>query len=145
PALLLAALFPAVVFRGRVFFERDVNQMLYGQVAAFARCLRAGSLPLWDPWAGFGQPLLGNPAAQVVYPWTWLALLLAPAPWYSVYVLGHLLLAGLGVHALARQLGTSPAGALLAAPGWTAPGPPLSFVGLLHPLSRAGLLARVRL
>ena len=36
-ALLLAALFPDVVFRGRVFFERDVNQMLYGQVAAFAR------------------------------------------------------------------------------------------------------------
>jgi hypothetical protein len=136
-ALLLAALFPDVVFRGRVFFERDVNQMLYGQVAAFARCLRMGSLPLWNPWAGFGQPLLANPAAQVAYPWTWLALLLAPAPWYSVYVLGHLLLAGLGVHALARQLGTSTAGALLAAAVFSASGPLLSFVSLWHHLAGA--------
>jgi Bacterial membrane protein YfhO len=144
-ALLLALLFAELLFGRHVLFERDVHQMLYGQVSTFVRCLRAGSWPLWDPYAGFGQPLLANPAAEVLYPWTWLSLVLDPGTWYTAYVLGHLLLSGVGLHALARQLGISPPAALLAAALWVASGPLLSFVSLWHHLAGAAWMPFVLL
>src|SRR6185295_1101215 len=105
---VLAALFPGLVFGGQVLFERDLHQMLYGQYASFARTIHAGSLPVWDPWPGFGQPMLANPAAQVLYPPTWLSLILSPETTYTVYVVLHLAIGALGLRALASRLGASP-------------------------------------
>jgi hypothetical protein len=50
----------------------------------FARTIGEGFLPLWDLAIGFGQPLLADPGAQVLYPTTWLTLLLAPWTVYAV-------------------------------------------------------------
>jgi len=61
-AALPLVLFRDAVFRGRVFFERDVHQYWQAPARTFLACLRAGSWPLWDPYASFGQPFLANPA-----------------------------------------------------------------------------------
>jgi hypothetical protein len=129
---LLVAFVLADVLRGRVLFERDIAALQWGLAASFARSVAAGSPPLWNPWMGFGQPMLANPAAQVAYPPTWAGLLLAPERWYSVYAAGHLLLASVGLFSLARLLRLSTAGAALAAAAWTASGPLLSYVSLWH-------------
>ena len=137
---VLTALFPGLVFGGQVLFERDLHQMLYGQYASFARTVRAGSLPVWDPLPGFGQPLLANPAAQVLYPPTWLCLVLSPETTYTVFVLLHLAIGALFVRALAGRLGASPLAAGLAAMLWMLSGPILSLVNLWHHLAGACLM-----
>jgi Bacterial membrane protein YfhO len=142
-ALILTALFPALVLGGHALFERDLHQMLYGQYASFARAIRAGSFPLWDPWSGFGQPMLANPAAQVLYPPTWLCLLLEPGPLYTVYVYLHLIGGALAIRALARRLGVSESGALLSALCFMLSGPMLSLVNLWHHLAGASLMPLV--
>src|SRR5262245_60152755 len=134
---LAVALFPGLVFGGRVLFERDLHQWLFGQLDTFRRCLRGGALPVWDPYPGFGQPMAAVPSAQVFYPWTWLSLLLSPGRTYTVYVLSHLLLGALGMRCLARRLGVSPAGSLVGAALWMCSGPVLSFGGLWHHLGSA--------
>jgi hypothetical protein len=136
----LTALFPSLVIGGHVLFDRDVHQMLYGQYASFARALAAGGWPVWDAWSGFGQPMLANPAAQVLYPPTWLCLLLEPGPTYTVFVLAHLLVGGLATAVLARRLGVSTVAAAGSGVGWTLAGPTLSLVSLWHHLAGASLL-----
>ena len=123
-------LFDRILLRGEVLFERDIHCLVYPQAETLVRCLATGSWPLWNPYVGFGQPLLANPGAQVLYPWTWLNLLFAPGPAYAAYVVGHLVLSGVGLRALAGRLGISAAGSTLAAALWMASGPLLSLVNL---------------
>ena len=141
----LVAVVLADVLRGRLLFERDVAGLYWGMCASFARVVGAGSPPFWNPWLGFGQPILANPAAQAVYPPTWLNLLLPPEPYYSVYAVSHLLLASLGLFALARALGLGTAAAGVAAGTWTASGPLLSYVSLWHHFAGVGWMPWVLL
>jgi hypothetical protein len=141
----LVAVALADVLRGRLLFERDIVSLYWGMCASFARSVEAGSPPLWNPWMGFGQPILANPAAQAAYPATWLNLWLAPEPYYSVYAVGHLLLASVGLFALARVLGLSTAGATVAASTWTVSGPLLSYVSLWHHFAGVGWMPWVLL
>src|SRR5262249_10762590 len=52
---------------------------------------------------------------------------LAPWRYYTLFVVAHAALAGLGLNLLARRLGISAAGALLAGALWMAAGPMLSL------------------
>jgi len=136
-AAFVVFLFQDVLLRGRVFFERDIHSIWHGQVESFVRCVASGSWPLWDPYLSFGQPLLANPGTQVLYPWTWLNLLAPPAVVYTLYVVGHLLLAGIGMYLLARVLDLSRPAAFVAASIWMGSGPLLSMVSLWHHLAGA--------
>jgi hypothetical protein len=129
--------FGDAVFRGRVFFERDVQAYWYPHVAALVRAVAAGRPPLWNPYEGFGQPFLADPSTQFAYPPTWLNLLLLPATAYSVLVAGHVLFAGLGAARLARRWGISRLGATVAGIAWAASGPLLSAGTLSHHLMGA--------
>lgn len=123
-------LFRDSVFGGGVMFERDIHLLWHGQVEGFVRSVAAGSWPTWDPWIGFGQPLLANPNTQVYYPPTWLNLLMRPWTYYTAYAVVHLAWAGLGMGVLARALGVSRSGALVASVVWMASGPLVSLVSM---------------
>jgi len=129
-AALTAVLFADVLFRGRVFYERDVFQLVYSQAESFVRCVAAGSWPVWDPALGFGQPMLANPGVQVLYPWTWLNLIVLPESYFTIYVTSHLLLSGVGFLAFGRRLGLDTPAALTGATVWMLSGPVLSLVSL---------------
>lgn len=144
-ALLLLVPFRDVVLRGHVLFERDIQLYRWSLLQAFALCLRAPSPPLWTPLAGFGQPLLGNPGAQVLYPWTWLSLFLPPWDAYDAYAIGHVFLGGLGTLVLARRLGLSLRSAFLSGALFLLSGPFLSVVNLWQHLAGAALLPWVLL
>jgi hypothetical protein len=144
-APLLLVPFHGVLLRGEVLFERDIHSTYWGQAAAFGRCVRSGALPLFDPLGGFGQPLLANPGAQALYPWTWLALALAPERLFDLYALGHVLIAGAGARALALRLSLSPTGALAAGALYMLSGPLLSSVSLWQHLAGAALMPWVLL
>jgi hypothetical protein len=56
-----------------------------------------GRLPLWNPQAQGGVPLLANDAAAAFSPFTWIAMPFVPAVGLSLAMLAKLLVAGLGM------------------------------------------------
>jgi hypothetical protein len=140
-ALGLAAipllLFWKAVLRGEVLYQRDIHLIWYGQVETFVRAVASGSWPVWDPYTAFGQPLLANPDAQVLYPPTWLNLLMRPGTYYTLFVVAHLVFSGLGLRLLALRLGCSEGGAFVGAALWIASGPLLSAVSVWHHFASA--------
>lgn len=64
----------------------------------------AGHLPLWNPNAFAGAPLLADDQSAAFSPFTLLALPFAPAQGYSLAMLLKLVVAGVGMGAFLRQL-----------------------------------------
>ncbi len=142
-ALLVIALFRESLLQGGVFYKRDIHLIWHPQVEGFVRAVFSGALPLWDPSPAFGQPLLADPAMQVLYPPTWLNLFVRPWTYYTLFAFGHLLFSGLAFQALARRW-TLPTGAALAgASAWVLSGPFLSLVDLWHHFASAAWIPAV--
>ena len=74
---------------GGVYYKRDLNLVWHAQVEGFVRSVFAGAWPVWDPSLGFGRPLLADPSAQILYPLTWLNLLMRPFRYYTAFVVLH--------------------------------------------------------
>jgi hypothetical protein len=122
---------------GGAFFGRDVHLLWQPTTEAFVRAVSSGAWPVWNPYHGFGQPLLANPTSQVFYPPTWLNLIMPPWTYYRLFVLGHLFGAAAGAALLARRLGLGRAGATLAGALWMTSGPVVSLVNVWSHLSGA--------
>ena len=73
---------------------------------AARRALASGRFPWRNPYAGEGEPLFANPQSALLSPFTWPRLLFGPRGW-AVTVFAKLLLAGLGVFLLTREMGAS--------------------------------------
>lgn len=88
--------------------------------------LAQGEFPWWQPNSHGGLPLLGSALPGVLYPLHWPFFLLADEyAWYAWHLALHLAIAGAGLFALLRRLGTSNPAALLggicfAFSGWMA-------------------------
>lgn len=134
---LVLFLFRDAVFSGQVFYHRDVHLQWYVQALAFVRSVAAGSWPVWNPWVSFGQPLWANPNNQVLYPFTWLHMVMMPWTYYTCFVVAHVLFSAAGMYALGLRLGLSRPGAAVAAVAWAASGPFLSLVDLWNHLAAA--------
>lgn len=141
-ALALALLHDATL-SGGALFRRDLSLVWYPLVEAFVRCVAAGSWPVWDPWRGFGQPLLADPRIAVFYPPTWLNLVVAPWTYQTWFAFAHLVLAACGAHVLLRRLGGSPAGSFVAGCVWMASGPVVSLAGQFHHLAGASWMPMI--
>jgi Bacterial membrane protein YfhO len=143
PALLVL---PVLILFGRALagratlYDRDIHTLFFGQCESFVRCVTSGSWPLWNPFLGFGQPLLADPGLQVLYPPTWLNLLLPVETYYAAYAAGHVFLAGLGVYALTRRWRFAPTSALGAGLVFMLSGPLVSMVFLWQHLAGAGFI-----
>jgi hypothetical protein len=131
-AAAVAATFAGALSSSRVFYQRDIHAYWYPHMAVFRRAIAEGAWPLWNPWEGFGAPLLADASFQVAYPPTWLALVLEPAVQFKVLTIGHCLLAALGAAALARRLGLGWAAAATAGAAYALSGPLLSAASLWH-------------
>jgi hypothetical protein len=135
--VLVATLFRRAVFGGEAFYERDIQFDWYPQIEVFVRAVAAGSFPLWDDTIAFGQPLLADPSAQVLYPFTWLNLVVRPWTYYTLFVVAHVWFSSVGLYLAARRMGVSPAAGLTAATLWATSGPLLSMVNLWHHFASA--------
>ncbi len=137
---LAVALLHEATLSGGALFRRDLSLVWYPMVEAFVRCVAAGSLPFWDPWRGFGQPLLADARAALWYPPTWLNLIVPPWLYQTWFACAHLVLAACGAHALIRRLGASPPASFAGAALWLASGPLVSLAGQFHHLAGAAWL-----
>jgi membrane protein YfhO len=128
---LVLFLFRDAVFRGQALFDRDIHLCWYEHALAFRRALAEGSWPTWDPYRGFGQPQWANPSfVNLLYPVTWLHLVLPPWTVYTVAVVLHLTGSAAGAYFLGRRLGLSPFAAFVTGALWVASGPFLSLVNM---------------
>src|SRR5439155_1668697 len=96
PSSVATFLYRDAVISGRVFFQLDVGLMWYTQMTTLVGAVTRGEWPLWNPWIGFGQPLWADANNEILYPFTWLNLLLRPWAYYTLFVVAHSVLAGAG-------------------------------------------------
>jgi hypothetical protein len=108
--VVAAAFFDRVLFRGEVFFSRDVAPFFYPMKHFLASVVRSGDLPLWNPWVAGGEPFFASLQPGLLYPGS-LVLYGLPMPAaFDWLVVLHYPLAGLGLALLLRRWGH----------GWTA-------------------------
>jgi hypothetical protein len=125
------------LFFGGAFYQRDLLTIYVPAAEAFVRTITEGALPLRDPTTGFGQPMLGNPDAQILYPPTWLHLILLPERVYPLFVLLHFFLGATGAAALGWRFSRSSLGAFCAGGFWLVSGPLQSLLNITHHLAGA--------
>jgi hypothetical protein len=130
-AAVLVTFSDALLGKG-VFFQRDILSYWYPGMAAFRRAVAEGVWPLWNPYTGFGAPLLADASFQLAYPPTWLALKVPLSDYYTAFVVGHCLWAGLGTFALCRLFGLGPAASAAGGLAFSLSGPFLSAASLFH-------------
>lgn len=130
--LLPIGIFSEALFGGGVFWQRDIGLFWYPQAEAFVRVVAGGALPLWNPYFAFGSPLLADPGNQILYPLTWLNLVLLPHTFYKVYTLFHTTVAGVGLYLLVRRWGLDRLPSFVAGAAWMASGPLLVLVSHNH-------------
>ncbi len=132
--LLVVVILPLVAGSKTLFFRDIFNthlEMKWWQ----AEAMKAGYLPLVDPYRSGGQPHVGNPNTVALYPDNVLYLV-APVLWsLNAHFWLHWLLAPLGFYWFARRLGLDPPGAWAAGVFYAASGYLLSNLnhGLLPP------------
>ena len=91
---------PAGTFIGGI----DVPGYFYWSAAFISDTIRAGIIPLWNPYYYSGHPFLANPGNFIFYPSTLLYVLL-PLPWaFTLDTLIHLFIAALGMFYLVRLI-----------------------------------------
>jgi len=102
-------------------FERPHNPMLdpiqqYLPWRIYAvSSVRAGLIPLWNPYAFCGTPFLANLQSTVLYPLNAIFLITGARHGFGVSALLHLILGGLFMYGFLRTLRLHPAAALLGA------------------------------
>ncbi|MBO0730577.1 MAG: YfhO family protein [Acidimicrobiaceae bacterium] len=96
------------------------NRWVYDGVTQFLpwlaftrRSLAAGHLPLWDPYALFGAPLLANGQAAPFSPFTVFAVAIGGTLGMSLAMLAKLWVAGTGTFVYLRRLGVGGMGRVL--------------------------------
>ena len=102
-AVIVAAalvVFGPAFAKGEVFVFRDHSDYFQPMRMFTAQHLRAGRLPLWNPYNASGEPWLANPQTAVFYPPAWLFLVLPFATAYTAYLFVHALLLGYGAYRL---------------------------------------------
>ena len=112
--LPLIAYWP-VVFGGKVVFWGTPALQFWPWRTFAAQELRAGRMPLWNPYAGAGTPLLANHQSAILYPLNVLFWLLPVERAMGLSLALHAILAGVTMYALARDLGLTRIGSVVAA------------------------------
>lgn len=93
----------------------DAIAQFYPWRVYYARSLRAGRLPLWNPHQFCGTPFLANGQSAVLYPLNLVYVVLDPITATTVYAALHLFLAMAFTYLLLRQFERSAAASVLAA------------------------------
>ena len=123
--LLVCACTWKITLTGRTLAGGDVFTYFYPYWAEATRAIRAGRLPLWNPYLFMGVPFLANSQVGFFYPLNWPLWLLFPAH-RSVHltIVLHLCLAALNAYLWGRtslrlgRIGAWTVGALFALGGY---------------------------
>lgn len=110
PLLILAAALGILfyqLFLGNVLFWGLPALQFYPWRDYAFDMLRAGHLPLWNPYNGAGTPLFANYQSSLLYPFTWLSFVLPLTQTMSLVAVLHLFIGGWGMWHFTGKLGVS--------------------------------------
>ncbi len=138
--LLLCAVYADPLFARRNFAGRDLLAYNLPMEKAIHDAYACGRLPVWMPEISGGRPLLANPNAGALYPVRLLFSLVSFPLAMRIFPVLHWALAGLGALCLLRCLGSSRAGAWVAAATYAFSGVAVSEVFFPHILPGLALL-----
>ena len=117
-----------------VFTLRDHSDYFQPLRLFTAEVLKAGRLPLWNPYSASGEPWLANPQTGVFYPPAWGMVVLPFETGYMLFLLFHLVLLGWGAYLLfARRASTG--AAMVGAVALMFSGPVLSLLDVNNNLA----------
>lgn len=102
-AALVLVFFWKIALTNRVLVGLDVFTYFYPYRDFVSEALRAGRLPLWNPYLFMGAPLLANSQAAVLYPLHWPLLWLSTPKQIAWSIVFHVWLAGAGTYIFARR------------------------------------------
>jgi hypothetical protein len=116
-AALLVTLAPLVYFlpavRGRIVISPDDGVIFNVPLrVAAANLIRAGHLPLWNPYIFSGMPLHGAAQAGLLFPLNWFYLISSPQVATNLMMLATYMVAALGAYLYARRAGADITGAI---------------------------------
>lgn len=132
--LLASLLFFAPLVKREAFSFRDHTDYFQPLRWFTAEELRAGRVPLWNPYNASGEPWLANPQTGVFYPPSWVFLVAPFATAYMLYLLFHVLLLGWSAYLLFVRSG-SPGAAMVGAVALMLGGPTLSMLDVSNNLA----------
>ncbi len=125
--LSVAAVFWQHLFTSDVLFLRDLSSLHYPRAVELRALVRAGLLPLWNPFEHFGEPVVVNPSYLLFYPTAWLAWVLPPAYGFKLHCILHFFVLAAGSFLLARRVGLKPFACWLAGALFAFSGPVMSL------------------
>jgi len=96
----------------------DVSQVFHPWTVYTAREIRAGRLPLWNPYAYAGVPFLSNPQTALFFPLTWLTWVLPAALGLTLPQVLKVAVAGPAMYWFLRKLAVSPLAAFIGGAGF---------------------------
>jgi len=105
------------LFLDETFAVRDHLTLTLPSRSYLAEQLRQGHFPEWWDGVRLGERFAADPNNGVTYPPTWLVALVGPLWGTDLILILHVWLAGVGTLLLARRLGASALGSLLAGCG----------------------------
>jgi hypothetical protein len=144
PTLLLLG-FSGIIFlyffealiQSKLMVERDLPIFFFPNLKLWVDAVKAGELPLWNPYSFSGQPLFASLQAGILYPPNSLLLILPLPLAFNLTIVLHFFLSGWFVFLLCREIGGSRVAGILAALSFTLGGFLLSIHNVLNTLQSA--------
>src|SRR5436190_5230311 len=132
--------FLPALLQGKVLCPADgFLQNVPFRVAA-AQILRAGHLPLWDPYIFSGMPLFATAQVGILYPLNWGYIAFSPAIATNLMVVATYMVAALGAYLYARQISLSVPGAVITSLAWQFGGAVIGQISHINIVQTAVLL-----
>src|SRR5262245_44944169 len=96
------------LFTNESFYFRDLYAHFIPQRHHLVQFLKSGILPLWDPYLHGWQPCLAGIYYVGLFPTVLIYLVLPLLTAFNIYIVLHLVLAGIAAYMLARVLNLQP-------------------------------------
>ena len=125
--LTVAAVFWRHLLSTDVLFYRDISYIHFARAVELRAIVRSGSVPLWNPFEHFGEPVAANPNYLLFYPTTWLAWVLPVTYGFKLHYLLHFFALAAGSFLLAQRVGLGPLACYAAGALFVFSGPVMSL------------------
>ncbi|PID59143.1 hypothetical protein CSB45_01705 [candidate division KSB3 bacterium] len=137
---IIALCFLGPLFKGEIFFVRDIYKLFLPQKRLLQEFWAAGEWPFWDRYLHGGQPYLASLTNAAVYPLNLLYLVFPLLTAFNLNVALHFFLCAASAYLFVRVLGFSTSASIIVGIAYSSCGLSLSQVNLVHTFFSAAYL-----
>ncbi len=120
------------LFLGETFFFRDLYAYFLPQKQLLLEFIKAGKLPLWNPYLNGGQAYLANIANSVLYPFNLLYFCLPLLRAFNLNIVLHLIFCSVFAYIFSRAIGFQPVSSVIVGVVYGFCGYTLSLINVLN-------------